>query len=308
MFHFREKTINELFHCPITREEMTEPVLLVGDGHTYEQSAITYWLAQGNRISPMTGARLEDIRLVQNHKVRSLKHDFEAIVEPYLEMQSVIQMFRELNTVLNVLREMSESLQSLQQKLLDKQVKVQQKRRELTELENELKEAKAALGMDGLELYQDRKKQVDDCRRRLHLEINRLRVFVEENKQQGEYGQAVKANWQLQIAEAELSDVDRLFIDLKVEHHSKASWMEKARRKKSLKWHKMAIADLEEEIQKIETVYEETCQIFFESKAKCQHLFRELSDKGFGDVIGMIQNEPHALNDFEVRVNFNLKC
>jgi len=54
--------------CPITHEVMTDPVLLVGDGNTYERSAIENWFHMGRLTSPLTGEVLEgdDLRLVRN--------------------------------------------------------------------------------------------------------------------------------------------------------------------------------------------------------------------------------------------------
>ena len=45
------------FFCPITREVMEVPVVLVGDGHTYERSAIVRWLTI-RATSPMTNESL----------------------------------------------------------------------------------------------------------------------------------------------------------------------------------------------------------------------------------------------------------
>jgi len=57
--------------CPITQEIMVEPVLLVGDGHTYERAAITTWLRDHN-TSPLTNAVLPDLTLVANHAVKKM--------------------------------------------------------------------------------------------------------------------------------------------------------------------------------------------------------------------------------------------
>jgi len=57
--------------CPITQEMMQEPVLLVGDGHTYERGAITEWLRE-HSTSPLTNQILQDLTLVPNHAVRKI--------------------------------------------------------------------------------------------------------------------------------------------------------------------------------------------------------------------------------------------
>ena len=46
-----------LLQCPITQETMTDPVLCVGDGCTYEREAIRQWFQSSNK-SPSTGKTL----------------------------------------------------------------------------------------------------------------------------------------------------------------------------------------------------------------------------------------------------------
>ena len=58
--------------CPITTELMSEPVMCVGDGNTYERAAIEQWFATGARTSPTTNAQLESITLVPNLTVKRL--------------------------------------------------------------------------------------------------------------------------------------------------------------------------------------------------------------------------------------------
>ena len=61
---------NSSLICPITGELFADPVLLVGDGHTYERAAVEQWFAQGKRTSPLTGAELSDLTLVPNFALR----------------------------------------------------------------------------------------------------------------------------------------------------------------------------------------------------------------------------------------------
>ena len=58
--------------CSITCEIMKDPVLCVGDGHTYERVAIEQWLATGRGTSPATNEPLESTSLVTNHTVKKL--------------------------------------------------------------------------------------------------------------------------------------------------------------------------------------------------------------------------------------------
>lgn len=49
---------------------MREPVILLGDGHTYEKSAIEHWFATGRRTSPMIGRTLTTTNYKQNYALR----------------------------------------------------------------------------------------------------------------------------------------------------------------------------------------------------------------------------------------------
>lgn len=57
--------------CPITCERFKDPVLLVGDGYTYERAAIEGWLRRSSD-SPMTGAALTSTQVVPNYTLRAL--------------------------------------------------------------------------------------------------------------------------------------------------------------------------------------------------------------------------------------------
>ena len=54
----RQESLDALC-CPLTLSEFSDPVILIGDGHTYERAAITEWLKLHPR-SPLTGAMLSD--------------------------------------------------------------------------------------------------------------------------------------------------------------------------------------------------------------------------------------------------------
>ena len=57
--------------CPITLTLMTDPVMLLGDGQTYERSAIESWLNQGHKTSPLTGSEISNFRLMPNYAMKS---------------------------------------------------------------------------------------------------------------------------------------------------------------------------------------------------------------------------------------------
>ena len=56
--------------CPITFVLMLDPVI-AADGQTYERAAIEHWL-RSHGTSPLSGQRLEHMRLTANHLVRRL--------------------------------------------------------------------------------------------------------------------------------------------------------------------------------------------------------------------------------------------
>ena len=67
----REKMQDDMC-CIITCEIMKDPVICIGDGHTYERKAITEWFSTGSRTSPTTNELIDNITLIPNHAVRRL--------------------------------------------------------------------------------------------------------------------------------------------------------------------------------------------------------------------------------------------
>ena len=57
--------------CPITHETYIDPVILEGDGYTYERSAIEKWL-ENHFTSPVTGSPVKRTGLIPNYLVRQL--------------------------------------------------------------------------------------------------------------------------------------------------------------------------------------------------------------------------------------------
>ena len=51
--------------CPITQEFMREPVV-ASDGYSYEKEAISKWISNGNKTSPMTNEIMTDLSLRPN--------------------------------------------------------------------------------------------------------------------------------------------------------------------------------------------------------------------------------------------------
>ena len=56
--------------CPLTKDLMSDPVVLISDGYTYERAAITRWLER-NDTSPITKAVLQNKDMVPNLTMRS---------------------------------------------------------------------------------------------------------------------------------------------------------------------------------------------------------------------------------------------
>ena len=66
--------LEENLTCPITAERLRDPVILVGDGHTYERKAIEQWLEKNN-TSPMMNTKLRTKELVPNYAMRRMLDD-----------------------------------------------------------------------------------------------------------------------------------------------------------------------------------------------------------------------------------------
>jgi len=48
-------SVPEMFVCPVSRELMRDPVVLVETGQIYDRSSITEWFRIGNNTCPLTG-------------------------------------------------------------------------------------------------------------------------------------------------------------------------------------------------------------------------------------------------------------
>ncbi|CAF1509714.1 unnamed protein product [Adineta steineri] len=68
-------TVPRDFLCPITREIMEDPVVLIEDGRSYELYAIERWL-RDNNSSPMTNKPLTDRRYIPNFNLKNAIEEF----------------------------------------------------------------------------------------------------------------------------------------------------------------------------------------------------------------------------------------
>jgi len=75
--------------CPLTKEIMEDPVLLVDSGHTFERSAIEKWIKEGNNCCPVTGKPLRLRMLVQNVRVKEGVSDLHNACKAVLESESL---------------------------------------------------------------------------------------------------------------------------------------------------------------------------------------------------------------------------
>lgn len=48
-------SVPEMFVCPVSRELMKDPVVLVDTGQIYDRTSITEWFRMGNNTCPLTG-------------------------------------------------------------------------------------------------------------------------------------------------------------------------------------------------------------------------------------------------------------
>lgn len=64
------------FKCPITQEVMKEPIV-ASDGFSYEKSALMQLFKNGNKKSPLTRERLNDMILVPNTNLKKRIRDYE---------------------------------------------------------------------------------------------------------------------------------------------------------------------------------------------------------------------------------------
>ena len=65
-----DNAVPEAFMCPITQEQMVDPVVAL-DGHSYSRVAIQDWFRQGRLSSPCTNEQLASAQLVPNHSLRN---------------------------------------------------------------------------------------------------------------------------------------------------------------------------------------------------------------------------------------------
>ena len=84
--------------CPITLCLMNDPVILLGDGQTYERSAIESWLKQGHKTSPLSGAELSNFQTIPNYAMKStinqLRNRFSLTELKKMEEQVKPQLIR----------------------------------------------------------------------------------------------------------------------------------------------------------------------------------------------------------------------
>ncbi|UJR20185.1 hypothetical protein I4U23_023317 [Adineta vaga] len=70
-------SIPDEYLCPITRDIMINPVILIDDGYSYEESVLKSWLENHN-TSPMTNNILKNKTYTPNRALKSLIYEFNS--------------------------------------------------------------------------------------------------------------------------------------------------------------------------------------------------------------------------------------
>lgn len=83
-----EKSPSQCFICPITMEEMSEPVLVVETGQTVDRHALEEWLVDHNTC-PVTGVDLKSTKYTINFALKSAIEAWKTEVEPLEEEWSM---------------------------------------------------------------------------------------------------------------------------------------------------------------------------------------------------------------------------
>eukprot|EP01083_Nonionella_stella_P286037 973519_1 len=65
----------EIYRCPISKELMTNAVMLHDDGQTYDEESLKEWLTTNNR-SPLTGVELQTKSYTKNYALQQAIEQF----------------------------------------------------------------------------------------------------------------------------------------------------------------------------------------------------------------------------------------
>ena len=165
--------------CPLTKDVFTDPVDAV-DGNTYERNSIETWFNGGNRSSPLTNLRLDNITLTPNNDKKKLAEYTKSILTLDVNMIGIILPMLD-----------SQLMDKKRIKDLEKEAK--KERQEKAEAKKALKEAeqkkKEAEEKKRREEEKERKRKeekaaAEEKRRNQEAErINRQRKEAEEQRQ-----------------------------------------------------------------------------------------------------------------------------
>ena len=104
----------DAFLCPITREIMVDPVILISDGHTYEKSAISKWFDMGGCVSPMTGNMVSSYNTISNHTIKKAIDEFLTKF-PKHKKQKLTEIMDQIHVSENMNESVIEFLKQLKQ-------------------------------------------------------------------------------------------------------------------------------------------------------------------------------------------------
>eukprot|EP01025_Chloroclados_australasicus_P035556 TRINITY_DN36222_c0_g1_i1.p3 TRINITY_DN36222_c0_g1~~TRINITY_DN36222_c0_g1_i1.p3 ORF type:complete len:264 (-),score=29.30 TRINITY_DN36222_c0_g1_i1:1000-1791(-) len=100
--------IPDLYCCPITRDLMVQPVLLVESGQVFEQEAIMNWIESGRDTCPVTGTQLTEMTLQTIYPLRSAIREWAEEhgvtlegMEPWLQLRKQREE-QEMNTRIHI--------------------------------------------------------------------------------------------------------------------------------------------------------------------------------------------------------------
>ncbi|ACE06545.1 hypothetical protein Aasi_1218 [Candidatus Amoebophilus asiaticus 5a2] len=167
-----DENIPDECFCPITQEIMEDPVI-AQDSHSYERSAIQRWFDVGKRVSPMTGKRLLSTELIANYTMRSLIQDIKAQV-PVLTRHKLD--IRNIEAAIKLREE------EIEEKLIQKGHLVEKESQERLSLEEKLQQKEIELQQHKRKL-EEKTAQLHIMEKRIGLLKEQVNSFIERDKQ-----------------------------------------------------------------------------------------------------------------------------
>jgi len=82
----------DLLLCPITGELFDDPVVLEGDGYTYEKDALIKYIEENPKCySPTTGELITEIKIIPNNTLKNIVNKYkENVKDSHSELLEII--------------------------------------------------------------------------------------------------------------------------------------------------------------------------------------------------------------------------